>query len=419
MKKTICRTLCLILLIILVVPALSSCKKEKNIYQLGDYGITKKEYIYLTGMFKKRVMMSIDTSLTDEDLSYEMENGVTIADYIEASYRDGFEQSVLSLLYAQSLFDKLGLSLSDEDEAKIKSAATYVATACAYEYYGDYSIDSFNKIAAEYGFDYDTLLSVYRKQYKENLVKIHIVGENNEKITEVQRRDYYEESYLRYQTLIVNTMYKLHEDSNGEITMLPLDDEEKAEKERLVTELKELLINKNMEYDYILLKDKLDWTYEELWELYDDDNRESGHYPYGCYQTSTPTLAQLQSNNVLSAAYLSKEGEIKTVTANRYFEEGGSFETEDGETTINPGDYFEFGTIFVKRLPLDEKAYDKPENADFFADTFDSSVASYVYYQALMEHEKSLPYSAEISDKKNDYTFENVKANELDFYFIG
>ncbi len=413
MKKTFCRTLCLILLIILVIPIASSCKKKNTFYELGEYTITKKEYIYLSGMFKKQVMVSLDPTLTDENLAFEMENGVTINDYIEATYREGFEQSVLSLLYAQSMFDTLGLSLTDSEKSSIKATATAVAA-----YYGNYDLDNFDKIASEYGFDYDTLCSVYEKQYKENKVRQHILGVNNEKITELQKKNYYEENYLRYQTLIVNTMYKLHTDSYGEVTMLPLTEDEKAEKERLVVELKELHINKNMDYDYILLKDQLNLSYEELWELYDDDNRENGHYKYGCYQTSKPSLAQLQANNVLSAAYLSREGEIKTVTANRYFEGGGSFETDDGETTINPGDYFEYGTIFVKRLPLDEKAYEKEENKDFFESSFMAGVSNFVYYEELMKHEDSLAYGVMVNDKKNDYLFKDVKANELDYYYL-
>ena len=411
MKKTICRTLCLILLIVLVIPFVSSCKKNKIFYELGDYSITKKEYIYLSGMFKKKVMVSLDPDLTDADLSYEMENGVTINDYIEATYREGFEQSVLSLLYAQSMFDTLGLSLTDTEKSNIRATASAIAA-----YYGNYDMDAFNKIAEEYGFDYDTLLSVYEKQYKENKVRQYLLGENNEKITEKQKNDYYEENYLRYQTIVINTMYKIHTDSFGESTVLPLNEDEKAEKELLVTELKELLINKNMDYDYILLKDKLSWTYEELWEEYDDDSRTDGHYKNGCYQTSKPTLSQLQSNNVLSAAYVSREGEIKNVVAHRYFGGDTPLKTEDGET-IHPGDYFEYGTVFVKRLPLDDKAYENEENKLFFS-SFMPGLSNYVYYQALMEHEKSLPYSTMVSEKVSDYLFKDVKANELDYYYI-
>ena len=420
MKKTICRTLCLIFAFIMIISIVSGCNKKKtDIYILGHDVITEKEYIYLTGMFKKKVMVALDPYLTDNDLNQEMENGMTISEYIEVAYRQSFEQSVLSLLFAQAMFDNLGLSLSYEDELKISSAANEVAMTIAFEYSGTYSIDVFNQVAAQYGFDYETLCSVYRKQYKEVLVRDHILGKDYEKITSEQKEKYYIDSYLRYQTLIINTTYKEYVDSQGEISMLPLSSEEKREKELLVTELKELLINNNKSYNYVLLADKLDWTYEQLWEYYDEDNRQTGHYPYGCYGPSDPSLAQLEANNVLSAAYYSKENEIKTVTAKRYFDQGGSFEGENGETTtVNPGDYFEFGTIFVKRLPLDEKAYEKKENKDFFGSSFENAVANAIYFKALQDYEASLAYETQVNSSKENFKFANVKANELDYYYL-
>lgn len=420
MKKIICRTLCLIFALVMMIPIVSGCNKKKtDIYILGNHTITEKEYVYLTGMFKKRVMMSIDPYLTDNDLTQEMENGMTIAEYLEIAYRQSFDQTVLSLLFAQPMFEKLGLSLSYEDELKISSAANEVAMTIAYEFSGKYDINEFNKVATEYGFDYDTLVSVYRKQYKEAMVKEHLLGKNYEKITKEQKESYCKENYLCYQTLIINTTYKEYVDSSGEKSILPLTEDEKRERELLVTELKELLINKNKDYNYVLLADKVDMTYEQLWELYDDDNRITGHYPYGCYGPSDPTLAQLESNNVLSSAYYSKEGEVKAATAKRYFDQGGSFEDANGETTtINPGDYFEYGTIFVKRLPLDPKAYEKEENDDFFGDSFIFAVANTVYFKALQEYEASLSYETQVSETKGNFTFATVKANELDYYFL-
>ena len=411
-KKALCRTLCLILLIILVVPAISSCGKEKNAYELGEYVITEKEYNYLLGLFKKRVMVSLDPSLTDDELVYEMENGVTIANYIESTYRQGFEQSVLTLLYAQSLFDKLGLSLTDEEMSTIKASATAV---CAY--FGGYDMDQFDKIAEPYGFDSDTLFSVYEKQFKENKVRQHLLGASNEKITDKQKSDYYYANYMRYQLFVVNTTYKTYVE-DGEVKMLPLNEDEKKEKTRLVTELKELLINKNLDFDYIILKDQTHLSYEELWELYDDDNRENGHYKYGCYSSSNPTIAELDANNTLSAAFLSTEGEVRSVIANRYFSDGGTLGSGDDKITINPGDYFEYGTVFVKRLPLNEKAYELEENKDFFGATFMPAVANSVYYNILAEHEKSLPYQTMVSDKVNKITFSSIKSNDLDYYFL-
>ena len=407
MKKAICRTLCVLFLIILIIPSLSACRGERAMYELGDYKITEKEYNYLMGMFKKKVLVTFDSSLTDDSLSLELASGVTLGDYLEARYREGFEQSLMSLLYAQSLFDELGLELTDEEISYINATATAVVA-----YYGNYSVKQFNKLAKQYGFDDEAMRNVYEMQYKENKVREHILGKNDSKIQESDRDSYYRYAYLRYQTLIINTVYKLHTDSSGEVKFVLLDEYEKEERERLVLELRELLVNKNMDFDYILLKEDKNLSYMELWEKYSDDK----FYPSGLYETSNPDAEQLNNSNVLSAAYQSKAGEVKVVTAKRYFEGDSSLENED--VTIKPGDYFEYGSIFVMRLDLDDGAYNRRESEIFFGESFEAGVSNYTFYQALSKHQESLPYKVDISTKVLNYTFASVKANELDYYYF-
>lgn len=408
MKKAISRTLCLIFIVIMIVPIASSCGKDKAIYSLGEYEITEKEYNYLFGMFKKKVLVSMGGDLSDEDMLQEISEGITLADYLEARYRDGFEQSVLALLLSQAIFDELGLSLTDEELSTINATATAMVA-----YFGNYSEKEFNNKAKDYGFDDDAMRSVYEMQFKENKVRDYYLGANNEKVTDENRESYYRENYLRYQTLIVNTLYKLHTDSYGDVSFVLLDEDEKKEKEQLVAELKELLINKNTDYDYILLKDDINLSYEELWEKYSDDK----FYPAGLYETSQPSAEQLANSNVLSAAYQSRVGEIKTVTAKRYFEGDSSLENE--EITVKPGDYFEYGTIFVKRLELDEAPYEKKVNKDFFdKDTFEAGVYNYVYFKAISAFQETLPYQATISRLIEGKGFATIKSNELDYYYF-
>lgn len=409
MKKVVSKALCLLLLILLILPVFSACGSD-DMYKLGDYSITEKEYNYLAGMFKKQIMVSIDPELTDDDLSLELQSGVTLGDYIEYSYRTGFEQSVLTLLYAQLLFDEYGLELTDEELVSIDSTAAAVVS-----YYGDYSIKTFNARAKKYGFDDKALRSIYLKQYKENKVRQYILGGNNEKITDEQIESYYQDNYLRYKTIIINTLYRIHTDSNGNETLIYLTDEERESQELLVVELKELLINENKNYSYVLLKDDLNLSYDELWEKYSDDK----FYPNGCYETSNPTDEQLLNSNVLAAAYQSKVGEVKAVTAKRYFSGSGSISGENGETEIKPGDYFEYGTVFVKRLALDPKPYERTENNDFFpSGELEAATANYIYYTTLMEHEKASALTIKVSNKLEEFSFDSVLANELDYYFL-
>ena len=408
MKKAICRTLCLVFTIFLLLPIISACGKDKAMYELGEYKITEKEYCYLMGMFKKKVLVSYGSTLNDDSLSQEISAGVTLGDYLEGRYRDGFEQSILSLLYAQSLFDELGLSLTADEINTINATATAVVA-----YYGNYSEREFNNLAKQYGFDDKAMRSVYEMQYKENKLRDYILGSSHQNVTDSDREEYYRENYLRYQTLIVNTLYKLHTDSTGEVSFQLLDEFEKAEREQLVTELRELLVNKNLDYDYIILKDDKNLSFNELWEKYSDDK----FYPNGLYETSNPSAEQLANSNVLSAAYNSKVGETKVVTAKRYFE--GDSSLDGGDVSIKPGDYFEYGSVFVRRLELDAAPYERSENKDFFKGSeFDLAVYNYVFFKALSAHQDSLPYEATISTKITEYTFSSVRANELDYYVL-
>lgn len=403
MKKLISRTLCLILLLVLIVPTLTSCG-NKEIFKLGKYSLTEKEYIYLTGMFKKQALVSIspNEALSDDDLSLELSSGVTLSSYLNYKYRVSFEQSILTLLYSQLLFDEYGLTLTDEEKSSINATAESIAL-----YYGS---DALSK----HGFDKKTLKSIYEKQYKENKVRNYILGENNEKITSEQMEEFYLNNYLRYKTIIINTVYRIHTDSQGNTSFVYLTDGEKERQELLAKELRELLINQNKDYNYIVLKDDLNLSYDALWEKYSDDK----FYPGGCYETSNPSEEQLANSNVLSAAYQSKVGEIKAVTAKRYFDSAGEITGDSGTTTIKPGDYFEYGTVFVKRLELDPSPYVKEENKDFFPSTFETAVANTVYFNTLMEYEKTSALKIEISEKANEITFDSVKANEVDYYYL-
>ena len=189
MKKAISRTLCLIFIVIMIVPIASSCGKDKAIYSLGEYEITEKEYNYLFGMFKKKVLVSMGGDLSDEDMLQEISEGITLADYLEARYRDGFEQSVLALLLSQAIFDELGLSLTDEELSTINATATAMVA-----YFGNYSEKEFNNKAKDYGFDDDAMRSVYEMQFKENKVRDYYLGVNNEKVTDENRESYYREN---------------------------------------------------------------------------------------------------------------------------------------------------------------------------------------------------------------------------------
>ncbi|MBE6673806.1 MAG: hypothetical protein E7596_01725 [Ruminococcaceae bacterium] len=412
MTKTILRIMCAILCLILCMPALTACGND-DVYELGPYSINEEEYAYLLCSYKRTILDEL--GLDESYLGYPVDStsSMTYGEYIEKAYREEFEQSVYTLLFSLALFDEYGLELSEEQEKSIKRSATSVIL-----YYGDGSVGTFNEFAKVYGFSNDTLYDIYEKQAKESMVISHIFGNNYSNVTDENKEDFYQENYLHFQVLVVNTLYQ----KNSDGSFSNLTEGQRKTMLDLENEIIELLIRNNLEYDYkvlpaILEKDDMSTvTYEELWahpQINDDSL-----YPGGYYMPK-PTPAQMMTVNTVSQAMLTKEGDVSPTKAKRYFDGNGSISTGDGKETINKGDYFEYGTAFIKRLPIDDEAWKKDENKDFFEKTFIAECAQNLLFKTLQNFEQSCPYTLIVSNElKEDYTLTKIPANYLDYDYL-
>ena len=406
MKKTVLRFFALVLCLLLVLPAVSSCDQNGTVYTLGAYTIKSDEYSYLLGMFKKQLMVSFECT-SESDLSYEVREGVTLGEYWEAVYRPGFEQSVLRLLFAQALFDDYGLSINEEAK---KNSDEVLNTLI--KYYGGFNEKYFNTYLNTngYGYSADTIRRVYEMQLKESAVMEHLYGLDNSKVTPEQKESYYKDNYMHFQVLVINTLYKKHEDSQGNVTYINLSENEVAYQKLLAKELTELLVSKNLDYDYKIIDKTL--SYEELWEKYSDDKE----FPQGWYMLE-PTATQMATSDTLATALVLREGDCGVVDAKRYFDGDGTIKTENGDEEIKEGDYFAYGSAFIKKLTLDDGAYAREENKDFFDEkTFLSNTAEDAFIKKLNQYETENDITVWYSDLKNSFTLDGVKANELDYY---
>lgn len=375
-------------------------------YEYGDYTINEKEYRYLMGMYKKKTLTNL--GLSESDLDSEISPGLTYSEHFENVYRADFEQGVLSLVVSQAMFDELGLSMTEEEENNIINAANSLILAL-----GGGSELGFNNIAKEYGFDAKALRSVYLMQAKESMLIDHLYGDDYSNVTDEEKSAFYEENYIHFQVFVVNTVYKKYVSPSGEESFVGLTDSQKEYKERLAEELKKLLVDKDMEYSYAILADKTDWTYEMLWEEYSDDKE----FSQGVYFL-TPTVAQMMNSNTLSAASSMEEGECKQVVAKLYFEKSGAIEIDGEYYAVDKGEAFEYGFSIVKRLPLEENAFMLEENEDFFGSLFLANVAQESYYTALDEFVESSYATLKSYDRREDISFSDVLANELDYIYL-
>ncbi|MBQ7907308.1 MAG: hypothetical protein IJ309_04965 [Clostridia bacterium] len=408
MKKLSLRILILALCLLLMLPVVSSCNQNEAIYTLGAHCIMADEYYYLLSMFKRQLMASFEVE-NESDLSYEVADGMTLGQYWETVYRPGFEQSVLRLLFSQALFEEYGLSVREESKNNSDNVLSELI-----KYYGGFNEKYFDKYLENYGYGFsaDTIRRVYDLQLKESAVMDYLYGLDYSKVTKEQKDSFYKDNYMHFQVLVINTLYKKHEDSLGNVSYINLTEAEMKYKKQLVNELTELLVSKNESYDYKIIDPSL--SYEELWEEYSDDKE----FSQGWYMQE-PTSTQMATSSTLATALVLRVGDCGVVDAKRYFDGDGTIKTENGEEEIKEGDYFTYGSAFIKKLSLDNDAYLREENKDFFDEnTFLANTAEDAFLKKLNEYESQSGITAYTSSAKDSYTLDGVMANELDYYYF-
>jgi hypothetical protein len=394
----------------MAVPCLYSCDSNPDIYRLGSYSIKADEYHYLLGMQKMQALKSLGYG--EKDIDTVIQEGYTLGNYIDAVYSAQFEQSVLTLLFSVALFDEYNLTISEDKRHASNEIINTLLT-----YYGGYSEKFLDKRLSNLGYKFttDTLRRVYEMQMKQSTVIEHLYGGNYEKLENEAKEEFCNDYYMHFQVIVINTLYKSHTDSLGKTTYTNLTPEEINVQKRIVTELTELLVNDNKDFNYLIIDPSL--SYEELWEKYSDDTL----YPQG-YFMKKPVSQNVASSATLATAFALKTGDCGVVPAKRYFDGNGSITTENGKEQINAGDYFEYGSAFIKKLDMERDAFTKEENKDFFfpegSSSFLQQACQYAFYQRLREYESESSVVVEYSKSISQYTISSSKANELDYYYF-
>ncbi len=385
----------------------SSCGNDA-VYSLGPYEIKEDQFKYLASMFNRQTLEGAGLYGSPWNATVPS-TGLTLAQTLDLRYTDSFLTSVMTLLYSQLLFDVLELEMPKEMVDTINKNVDTVVT-----YYGPYSEQKFDQNAKKlYGFTADTLREVYTMQMKQTLVVEHLFGANGEKIEDSELKAFYEKEYMKFNTIVINNAYKIVKETNdkGEVVEVleALTESEVKERNDIIDDLTNLFIEPEDGYVYKVIDPTM--SYEQLYARYSDDTA----YPKGCY-SRFPSVTSGQ--NALSAAALLSENDVARVIAKRSFAQGGKVTIGDKTITINAGDYFEYGYVFVKRLPLDEDAYKNEAYKNFFSD-FKSSVTSKLFGEYLANYEKNESgYTVEDSGIAQDIPLSSVNPNDMDYNLI-
>lgn len=404
MKRILCVFL-MICILLCPVSVFTSCGND-TVYSLGPYEIKEDHYRYLASIYNRKLFVAngIDGASWDSVLPTSQ---MTVAQTVDSYYTEEFLTSIFTLLYSQLLFDVYSLEMPKEMTDTInENVETVIA------YYGGLSEQVFDQNAKVYGFTAKTLREVYTMQMKQTLVVQHLFGEKGSKIEKERLDEIFKKNYFCFQTIVINNKYKFvtETDKNGKEVevMEALTDYEVQERNDIIDDLYNLFIEPSENYVYKVIDPTM--TYDEIYARYSDDTA----YPQGCYTTYPTAGAQ----NAITAAALLRENDIARVIAKRYFQSGGSFELGGEKVTIGAGDYFEYGYVFVKRLPIAERAYERDEYKTFFEGFMDTAVAT-LFAEHLAEFEKNgTSYTLKDMGIAADMPLSSVAPNNMDYNLI-
>lgn len=424
MKKTILRVTSLALVLVMAVLTLASCDSTK-IYKLtdseyGTYSIREDEYKYFLGYYKASLVASLaaDSTFSDTEEYWNTElnaaytqlfgeNVRTNGDLYEYLYRSAFDQSVMTYLFCQLFYDQYGLE-DTELWKKHKTNADNVLMAIL-SYYG-LSVGAVNQAGASCDVTYDLLERVYTLQAKASCVREYLYGADGKKVDPALAEEFYRGSdameengylgYAAYKSIAIHTDRRVEEvvAEDGSVTykLVSLSAEEKEYKTKLVKEIQTLLGlvgGYEGEFTYEILRG--DETFDELYETYSEDKTYELEY---VRTTVTPSNYELVNK-------------LAIANVGDYLEAPLSYTM----TTTTGAVEREVGVEIVQKRELEDKAYEKEENAQFFSD-FYSTLSGVAFYTLLRE--KQAVYSSAAKYNTNNignFTIYGAATNTLDY----
>lgn len=345
MKKiTVSLMLCVALLVGAIT--ITSCgDTTPAVMTLDGHTVTAAMYHYWASSSKGSYIAAYeDVVNTEEYWNSELTEGKSAAEYFDELTLD----SIKSNLVGMKLFDDYGLSFEKSEKSGISD---YVKDLV--KEYGSGSKSTMNAVLGEYGINLSLLQQIYIEEAKTTKVYRYLYGEGGaEAATDSELEQYYQDFFVHFQLIYINNAYQYVTDSEGnKVTnddgyykTEELEASVKAEKDAAVAAARDA-IAKGEDFDSVYQK------YSEF-KMYD-----GGYYYSASQQYSDITYYQF----------------VKAVS-----------EVEVGEIAFFENDA---GAYIMKRLSLDEGAWKKSENSDFFPtegnSTYRDSVNQYKFREKI------------------------------------
>jgi hypothetical protein len=301
-----------------------------------------------------------------------------------------------AILIEKYLFDKLGLSISEETvkenkEAK-KTAVEYLGGAGAYKQYYGYTAEQY------YG-TYQEMVA------RSNAVLEYLCGENGElKVTDADLEKYYTENYVGYQYIVIDMKNKVVRDENGNrVVEKKTETNESGEKVEVDSESYKLAAltddekseKQNLAATIFAELEAGTATFEELIALYSDEYF-SVEYPEGVFV--------LEEGTFINTTVDEKAKELKI----------GEYTKE--AISVNSDAY----QYIVKRVDLKDAVYNDDHYLNLF-NGYEDTVMYVKYEDHIKTYFENVVVDEAVSGK---YTFADTFLSEyadinFQYYYYG
>ena len=374
------RAITLILAAALLAPLLlfAGCSGTGDVFlRLGRTEITENMFVFWLSRYKAQFAYAYGSSVKstygvaslDDFWKLESDTGETY-DEVFSEY---IYQNALTYLTSLHLFEELGLSLSAADTEEVGNAIAELR-----EKYASGSKTEFNAVLQEYGINEKTLRECYLIDKKITVLQNHLFGAGGEQaITDASVEKYYQDNYVRFAQICIFINECPEKSDDG--TYITDDSGNISYRDMSAAETAAAKARADEAY----AKASAGGTsFDDLVKEY-NENSESESYTSGIYLCRDQVLYGGEDADAI----------FKAVS----------------ETDIGKVKKLELGNsihIFL-RLPLDEGAWKKSANSDFF-NFYDSSLGNYV---PLKEYIKTPLFVGYIEGKTKELA-DSIEVNE-------
>jgi hypothetical protein len=261
------------------------------------------------------------------------------------------------------LFEQFGLSLPKETEAEVDAHMKDLMDG-----YASGSKSEFNALLSKYGINYKLLRELYLIDEKIDYLQEYLFGANGTiGITNVDKDKYYRENYVRMNQICIFINECPETDKDGNFVL----DKDGYTKYRDMSAAETQAAREKA--DEALNKINNGESFANVLAYYDQNTADDG-YANGIYMSKDSALGTDEAlEKIYNELIKMKDGEIKMI-----------------ETANN--------LHIVQKLPLDDGAYSKSSNSDFFT-FYDSELQTYITFEQYLKTPLFLEYIADSLEK--------------------